>query len=115
MVVVPVNVPEVPVIVMRKSPIVAVPLAVSVSTLVAAVGFGPNDAVNPLGRPEALKVTLPLKPGLSSTVMVDVSEVPCVIPAEPTEEPMVNVGGVMVNATAVVGLNGPFVPVIVTL
>jgi hypothetical protein len=43
-------------------PIGAVPLAVSVNVLVLAAGFGLNDAVTPLGRPEAERVTFPLNP-----------------------------------------------------
>jgi len=43
-------------------PVVAVLLAVSVSTLVPVVGLVPNAAVTPLGRPDAAKVTLPLNP-----------------------------------------------------
>ena len=51
-------------------PVVAALLAVSVKVLVAVVGFVLNDAVTPLGRPGAAKVTLPVKPFLGRTVMV---------------------------------------------
>ena len=51
-------------------PVVAVLLAVSVKVLVAAVGFVPNDAVTPVGRPDAARVTLPVKPLWGATVMV---------------------------------------------
>jgi len=37
-------------------------LAVSVSTLDPVVGFGEKDAVTPLGRPDAERVTLPANP-----------------------------------------------------
>jgi hypothetical protein len=60
-------------------PVVAVLLAVSVNVLVVVVGFVLNDAVTPLGRPEADKVTLPLKPFCGVTVIVFVPAVPCVI------------------------------------
>jgi len=63
-------VPEVPVIVTVDVPVVAVLLAVSVKVLVAVVGFVLNDAVTPLGRPDAAKVTLPVKPFWAATVMV---------------------------------------------
>jgi hypothetical protein len=43
-------------------PMVAVPLAVSVNVLAVLAGFGVNDAVTPLGKPEADKLTLPLNP-----------------------------------------------------
>jgi hypothetical protein len=60
-------------------PVVAVALAVSVNTLVPVVGFVPNAAVTPLGRPDAASVTLPVNPFTSFTVMVLVPLLPCVI------------------------------------
>jgi hypothetical protein len=78
-VVVAVRLPEVPVIVTVADPVVAVLLAVSVSTLVPVVGFVPNAAVTPLGRPDAARVTLPVNPPTSVTVMVLVPLLPCVI------------------------------------
>jgi hypothetical protein len=78
-VVVAVRLPEVPVIVTVADPVVAVLLAVSVSTLVPVVGFVPNAAVTPLGRPDAARVTLPENPPTSVTVMVLVPLPPCVI------------------------------------
>ena len=59
-----------PVIVTVAVPKAAVALAVSVNVLVEVVGFGLNAAVTPLGRPEAVKLTLPLKPFRSVTVIV---------------------------------------------
>src|SRR6267143_5170602 len=61
------------------APVVAVLLAVSVKVLVAVAGFGLKDAVTPLGRPEADKLTLPLKPFCGVTVMVLVPLAPCTI------------------------------------
>jgi hypothetical protein len=61
-VVVAVRLPEVPVMVTVAVPVVAVELAVRVSTLLLVVGFVANDAVTPLGRPDAARVTLPLNP-----------------------------------------------------
>lgn len=78
-VVVAVKLPEVPVIVTVDDPVVAVLLAVNVSTLVPVVGFVPNVAVTPLGRPDAASVTLPVNPPTSVTVMVLVPLPPCVI------------------------------------
>ena len=77
-VVVAVKLPEVPVIVTVADPVVAVLLAVSVSTLVPVVGFVPNAAVTPLGRPDAARVTLPENPPTSVTLIVLVPLPPCV-------------------------------------
>jgi hypothetical protein len=74
-----VKLPEVPVIVTVAEPVVAVLLAVSVSTLVPVVGFVPNAAVTPLGRPDAARVTLPVNPPTSVTVIVLVPLLPWVI------------------------------------
>ena len=73
-----VKLPEVPVMVTVTVPVVAVLLAVNVKVLVAVAGFGLNDAVTPLGKPEADKLTLPLKPFCGVTVIVLVPLVPCV-------------------------------------
>jgi hypothetical protein len=73
-----VRLPDVPVMVTVTVPVVAVLLAVSVNVLVAVAGLGPNEAVTPLGRPDADKLTLPLKPFCGVTVMVLVPVAPCV-------------------------------------
>ena len=78
-VVVFVKLPEIPVMVSVTVPVAAVLLAVSVNELVLAVLLGLNDAVTPPGRPDADKLTLPLKPFCGMTVMVLVLLVPCVI------------------------------------
>jgi hypothetical protein len=77
-VVVAVRLPEVPVMVTVEVPVVAVALAVRVSTLLPVVGFVPNVAVTPLGRPDAASVTLPVNPPASVTVMVLVPLLPWV-------------------------------------
>ena len=54
-------------------PVVAVLLAVSAKVLVVlvgVVGFVLNDAVTPFGRPDAAKVTFPVKPFWGATVIV---------------------------------------------
>ena len=51
-------------------PVVALAPAISVKVLVDAVGVVPNDAVTPVGRPDAARVTLPVKPLWGATVMV---------------------------------------------
>src|SRR5947209_18912106 len=70
--------PEVPVIVTVAGPVVAVELAVKVTTLVEVAGFVPKLAVTPAGRPEADKVTLPVNPPEGLTVMVLLALLPWV-------------------------------------
>ena len=60
-------------------PVAAVLLAVSVNVLVFAVVLGLNDAVTPLGRPVADKLTLLLKPFCGVIVIVLVPLAPCPI------------------------------------
>src|SRR6266403_6172636 len=79
MVVVRVKVPDVPVMVAVTVPTVAALLAASVIVLVVVAGLGLNDAVTPLGRPAADKLTLPLKPFSGVTVMVATPAAPCTI------------------------------------
>jgi len=68
-VVVAVRAPDLPVIVTLYCPAAAELLAVSVSVLAPVVGLGEKDAVTPLGRPEAERVTLPVNPFRGFTVM----------------------------------------------
>jgi hypothetical protein len=72
-----VKAPDVPVIVTVDVPVVAVALEVSVNVLVPAVLLGLKEAVTPLGKPEADKLTLPVKPFCGATVIVLVPMVPC--------------------------------------
>ena len=65
---------ELPVMVTHAVPSAAVALAISVSTLVPVVGFVANDAVTPLGSPDAARLTLPVNPPTSVTVIVVVME-----------------------------------------
>lgn len=53
-----VKLPDLPVIVTVAVAVGAVLLAVSVNVLFAVAGFRLNDAVTPLGSPDAEKVTL---------------------------------------------------------
>ena len=78
-VVVCVRLPDEPVIATVAVPVVAVLLAASVNVLVVVAEFGLNDAIMPLGRPEADKLTLPLKPFCGVIVTVLVPLVPCVM------------------------------------
>ena len=72
-----VKLPEMPVMVTVADLTPAVLLAVKVKVLVAAVLLGLNEAVTPAGKPEADKLTLPLKPFCGATAMVVVPLEPC--------------------------------------
>src|ERR1700758_133996 len=74
MVVVCVKLPEVPVIVIVRVPVVAELLAVKVTVLVLVAGFGLKAAVVPLPNPEAESVTEPVNPPEGVMVIV---LVPC--------------------------------------
>ena len=89
MAVVAVSVPDFPVTVIVEVPAAAVALAVSVSTLVPVVGLAPNTALTPLGRPDATRVTLPVNPPVSFTLMVSVSLVLGVTESADSEDPRV--------------------------
>ena len=72
------RVPDVPVIVTDVVPVVAVELAVKVTTLLPVVGFVPYVAVTPLGSAEFESVTEPVKPPDGVTVTVELPLLPCV-------------------------------------
>ena len=57
-------------IVTVEVPVAAVLLAVRVKELVVVAEIGLKDAVTPLGKPDAAKLTLPVKPFRGATVMV---------------------------------------------
>lgn len=112
------SVPEVPVTVMFEVPAVAVELAVKVSTLEPVVGLVANAVVTPLGRPDAARVTLPVNPFASVTVMVSVALLPCVTASVAGNAASVKLPAalaVTVSAMVVVALNVPEVPVMVML
>jgi len=116
MVVVLVRAPEVPVTVTVTDPVVAVLLAVSVSVLVLVVLPGLNEAVTPEGKPEADKVTLPLKPFRALTEMVLVPVAPCVKVRLLGEAESVKFGGGLTVRESVVELDRlPDEPVMVTV
>jgi hypothetical protein len=75
-VVVSVRAPDVPVRVTLYCPTAAELLTVNAISLDPVVGFGKKDAVTPLGRPEAERVTLPVNPFNGLTAMEFVPEVP---------------------------------------
>jgi hypothetical protein len=74
-----VNVPEVPVMVTVEVPAAAELLAVSVNALVVVALAGLKAAVTPLGRPEAVRPTLPVKAFFGDMVSVLEPLAPCAI------------------------------------
>ena len=70
--------PEVPVMVTVEVPVVAVALAVNVTVLVDVVGLVPKVTLTPDGKPEADRLTLPVKPPEGATVIVLPTLLPCV-------------------------------------
>jgi hypothetical protein len=73
-----VKLPDVPVTVMVKPPVAAVLLAARVSVLEPVVLAGLKKAFTPLGIPEALRLTVPVKAFWGVTVMVLPPLEPCV-------------------------------------
>ena len=78
MVVVLVRLPDVPVMVMLPVPPLAVLLAAMVKVLELVPGLGLKEAVTPLGKPEADRETLLLKPFAGVMVIVLLPLEPCV-------------------------------------
>ena len=112
-----VKLPDVPVTVTVDVPVVAVALAVKVSMLEEeVVGFELKAAVTPVGKPDAEKLTLPLKPLAGVIVIVLVVVLPCTTVALLGFGDKAKVGaGVTVRAIVVVCVRLPEVPVTVTV
>ena len=64
------SVPEAPETLTLNVPTAALPFAERVTMLVLVAGLVPKVAVTPLGKPEAVKFTLPLNPFTGLIVMV---------------------------------------------
>jgi len=111
-----VKLPDVPVIVTVAVPVVAVLLAVSVRVLVLVVLAGLNEAETPLGKPDAEKLTLPLKPFCGVIVTVLAPLAPCVIVRLFGDAESVKVGGgLTVSEIAVAADKFPDEPATVTV
>jgi hypothetical protein len=109
-----VSVPEVPVMVIVDVPSAAEALTVNVITLVAVAGLVANDAVTPVGNPDAARVTLPVNPFSSVTATVLVPVLPGAIVRVAGEAARVKLGvPVTVSVMEVVALSVPEVPVMV--
>jgi hypothetical protein len=110
-----VRVPEVPVIITLAAPTVAVLVVVNVNVLVLVVLAGLKEAVTPLGRPDADKLTLPLKPFCGMTVTVVPPLAPCATLKVFGEADRLKVGGkATVSEIVAVLLKLPDIPVMVT-
>ena len=111
-----VRLPEVPVMVTVAVPVVAMLLAVSVKVLVLVALLGLNEAVTPLGRPEADRLTLELKPFCGVTEMVLVPLAPWVTAKELGLAERVKFGGAeTVRESVVVFDKLPEAPVMVSV
>lgn len=109
--------PDVPVIVTVDVPTVAVELAVNVNTLEVVALAGLNDAVTPVGSPDAERLTLLAKPFTLLTVTVLVPLALCAMLSDDGEADSEKSGVAvdeMVSVTVVVCEREPDVPVIVT-
>ena len=99
-------------------PTVAALVAVSVSMLLPVVGLVLKPAVTPLGIPDAVRVTAPVKPPVSVTVMLSVAVPPGTTESDAGVALSVKPGGVLVaivTAMEVVSVRLPEVPVTVTV
>ena len=109
------SVPEVPVTTTEKVPVVAALLAVRVSVLEDVAGLELNDPVTPVGKPEATKLTLLLKPFCALTLIVLVPLAPCRILRLLGDAERVKFGAALtVSETVVLLLKVPDAPVTVT-
>lgn len=102
MVVVRVNVPDVPLTVSVTVPVAAALPAVSVKVLAEVALDGLKLAVTPEGRPEIERLTVPLKPLIGFTLMVLVPMVPWVNVSEAGEADKLKSGTVVFH-TSVIG------------
>jgi hypothetical protein len=111
-----IKLPDVPVTVTVAPPVEAVLLAVRVKTLDVVPGFGLNEAVTPLGRPAAEKLTVLLKPFCGVTVIVLLPIAPCTMLTLPGDGESVKLGAALtVSETVVLAVRLPDVPVTVTV
>ena len=109
--------PETPVIVTVDVPVVAVALAVSVSALVVVVLAGLNDAVTPLGKPDADRLTLLANPpDLLTVTVLEPLELRAMLSVDGAAESEKSGVAVVdtVRLTDVVCVSEPETPVIVT-
>lgn len=96
-------------------PTLALAFAESVSVLPVVAGSGIKEAVTPLGKPDADKLTLPPKPLIGLTAIVLVAPVPCtMLRLAGDAERLKSADGTTVSETEVELVTLPEVPVIVS-
>ena len=96
-------------------PVVAVGLAVSVSTLEPVMGFGLNEAVTPLGSPGIVSGTLPGDPSAKVIVTLALPEAPWAMARVVGEIESEMLGVRTVTDTFVLAVREPELPVMVRL
>jgi hypothetical protein len=110
------RVPDLPLTLTLKVPVVAEPLTVNVNVLAVVEEFGLKVAVTPAGRLDAEKLTLPVKPRIGLTVIVDVPVLPRATLRLLGDAERLKFGpGFTVRAIVVACVRPPDVPVIVTV
>ncbi len=107
--------PEVPVTVTVAVPAVAAGPAANVRVLDPVVLAGLNDAVTPFGRPDTVKLTLPLKPFCGPTARVLTLLLPCTRLRLLGNAERLKFGVVITRLIVAVWLKLPEVPVTVTV
>ena len=110
------RVPDLPLTLTLKVPVVAELPTVNVNVLLDVEGFGLKAAVTPIGRLDAEKVTLPVKPSVGLMVIVDVPVLPRATLRLLGDAERLKFGpGFTVRAIVVVCVRPPDVPAIVTV
>jgi len=110
------RVPDLPLTLTLKVPVVAELPTVNVTVLLDVEGFGLKAAVTPIGRLDAEKVTLPVKPSVGLMVIVDVPVLPRATLRLLGDAERLKFGpGFTVRAIVVVCVRPPDVPAIVTV
>ena len=110
------RVPELPLTLTLKVPVVAELPTVNVNVLAEVEEFGLRVAVTPAGRLDAEKLTVPVKPRIGLTVIVDVPVLPRATLRLLGDAERLKFGpGFTVRAIVVVCVRPPDVPAIVTV
>ena len=97
-----VRLPDVPLIVIVVGPAAAEAATVSVSVLLVVAAAGLNDAVTPVGRPDAVRFTVPLKPFSGLMVMVLVPVVPGAMESASVDDERPNAGALPTPVRALI-------------